>query len=180
MLPKHWYLYSSKSDDGGRIHRPDKSDTIFATFSAPMAKTGKRAHKCGIGPAENSCVPPYVFIPDRELDFVTDSHVKLDILVDTQEPFENSHHKVAHDYDEDTVSLVEELTLSTLDISLSNNSNSSAGNAFKAFEYECYEIEADTPQLNYHGQKIKIPKQELPVTICTADTICTIRSQRIF
>ncbi len=76
---------------------------------------------------------------------MTDSHIKLDILVDTQEPFKNSHHKVALDYDEDTVSLVEEPTLSTLDISLSNNSNSSAGNAITAFEYECYEIEGGTP-----------------------------------
>ncbi len=36
------------------------------------------------------------------------------------------------------------------------------------------------PRFNYHGPKIKIPKQELPVTICTADTIGTIRSQRLF
>jgi hypothetical protein len=111
---------------------------------------------------------------------LTDSHVKLDILVDTQEPSKNSHHKVALDYDEDTTSLVEEQTLSTLDISLSLNSNSSAGNTFIVFEYKSYEIEADTPQFNYHGPKIKIPKQELPVTICTADTIGTIRSQRFF
>jgi hypothetical protein len=76
---------------------------------------------------------------------LTDSHIILDILVDTQEPFKNSHHKVAFDYDDDTMSLVEEQTLSTLDISLSDNSNSSTGNASSAFEYECYEIEADTP-----------------------------------
>jgi hypothetical protein len=76
---------------------------------------------------------------------LTDSHVKLDIIVDTQEPFKDSHHKVAPDYDEDTVSLVEEPTLSTSDISLSDNSNSSAGNASTAFEFECYEIEADSP-----------------------------------
>ncbi len=76
---------------------------------------------------------------------MTDSHIKLDILVDTQEPFKDSHHKVALDYDEDTVSLVEELTLCTLDISLSNNSNSSAGNASTAIEYICHEIKTDTP-----------------------------------
>jgi hypothetical protein len=35
---KHGYLYSSKSDNGGHIHRPDKSDTVFATFSASKAK----------------------------------------------------------------------------------------------------------------------------------------------
>ncbi len=34
-------------------------------------------------------------------------------------------------------------------------------------------------ELNYHGPKIKIPKQELLVTIWTADTIGTIRSQRL-
>jgi hypothetical protein len=88
-----------------------------------MAKNGKRAQKKGSPPAENSCVPPYVFVPDRELDFLTENHIKLDILVDTQEHFKNSHHKVALDYDEDTMSLVEQPTLSTLDKSLSDNSN---------------------------------------------------------
>ncbi len=111
---------------------------------------------------------------------MTDSQINLDILVDTQEPFKNSHHKVALDYDEDTVSLVEEPTIFTWDILLSDNSDSSAGNASTTFEYECYEIKADVPQFNYHGPKIKIPKQESPVTICTADTIGTIRSQSLF
>ncbi len=97
-----------------------------------------------------------------------------------QEPFNNSHHKIAFDYDEDTVSLVEEPTLATLEVSLSNNSDSSAGNASTAFEYYCYEIEADTPWFNYHGPKIKILKQESLVSISTADTIGTIRSQRLF
>ncbi len=36
--PKHGYLYSSESEDGGCIHRPDKRDTVFATFSASKAK----------------------------------------------------------------------------------------------------------------------------------------------
>ncbi len=96
-----------------------------------------------------------------------------------QEPFNDSHCKKAFDYDEDTVSLVEELTFATLEVSLSKNSDSSAGNASAAFEYYCYEIGADTPWFNYHGPKIKIPKQELPMTICTTDTIGTIRSQRL-
>jgi hypothetical protein len=86
------------------------------------------------------------------------------------------HHKIALDYDEDTVSLVEEPTLSTSDISLSNNSDSSAGNASTAFKYKCYKIEADAPHFSHHGPKINIPKQELPVTICTTDTIGTIRN----
>ncbi len=58
-------------------------------------------------PAENLCVPPCIFVPDRELGVLTDSYVKLDILVDTQESFNDSHHKIAYDYNEDTVSLVE-------------------------------------------------------------------------
>ncbi len=86
---------------------------------------------------------------------------------------------MALEYDEDTVSLVIDPTLSTLDISISNNSDSRTGNK-SAFEYECYEVKDDTPQFNYHGPMIKIPKQESPVTICTADTISTIRSQRLF
>ena len=49
-----------------------------------------------------------IYVLNREPDFLTDSHVKLDILVDTQEPFITSHHRVAFKYDEDTVSLVKE------------------------------------------------------------------------
>ncbi len=86
----------------------------------------------------------YVFVPDRELDFLTNSHVKLDTSVDTQESSSTSHHRISLEYDEDTVSLVVDATHSTLDISISNNSNSSTGNA-SAFEYECYEIEDETP-----------------------------------
>jgi hypothetical protein len=35
-------------------------------------------------------------------DRVTDSHVELNILDDTQECLNNNHHKIAFDYDEDT------------------------------------------------------------------------------
>jgi hypothetical protein len=125
------------------------------------------------------CVPPYISVPDRELDCLTDSHVKLNILYYTQELLSNCQHKIALSYDEDTVSLVEESTLSTSEISLSDNSDSSDGNIPVAFEYYCYDIEADAPQFNYHGPKIMIPKQESPLTICTADTIGTIQSQRL-
>jgi hypothetical protein len=33
------------SDNGGCIHRPDKSDTIFATFSTLIAEKTKRTQK---------------------------------------------------------------------------------------------------------------------------------------
>jgi hypothetical protein len=42
--PQHGYSYSSKSVNGGRIHRLDKSNSVFATFSAPKAKK-KRTQK---------------------------------------------------------------------------------------------------------------------------------------
>ncbi len=129
---------------------------------------------------EKISVPRYVFVPDREPDRLTDSHVKLDTLVDTQESFSTSHHRIALEYDEETVGLVvDPTTLSTLDISLSDNFDSSTGKA-SAFEYECYDVKDDTPWYNYHWPKIKIPKQESPVTICTADTIGTTRSWRLF
>jgi hypothetical protein len=76
---------------------------------------------------------------------MTDCHDKLNSLDDTQECLSVSNHKIAFDYDEDTMSLAEELTLDTLEASLSNNTISSAGNAPIAFEYHCYEIEADAP-----------------------------------
>jgi hypothetical protein len=75
---------------------------------------------------------------------MTDSHAKLDTLVDTQESLSTSHHRIALEYDEDSVSIVVDPTLSTSDISISNNSDSSTGNA-SAFEYECYEVKDDTP-----------------------------------
>jgi hypothetical protein len=87
-------------------------------------------------PVGKLSVPVYVFVPDREPDLLTDSYDKLDILVETQEPLSSSHHRMVFEYDEDNVSLVVDPTLSTSDISISDNSNSSAGNA-SAFEYEC-------------------------------------------
>jgi hypothetical protein len=84
---------------------------------------------------------------------LTDSHVKLNSLDDSQELLNNSHHKLAFDYDEDTMSLVEDPTLTTAEILLSNNSDFSAGNVPIAFEYYCYEIEADASHFHYHGPK---------------------------
>ncbi len=76
---------------------------------------------------------------------MTDSHVKLNSLDDMQECLSNSNHNIAFDYDEDTMSLAEELTPDTSEVLLSDNTISSAGNTTIAFEYHCYEIEADAP-----------------------------------
>jgi hypothetical protein len=67
-------------------------------------------------PVEKLSVPVCVFVPDRELDLLTDSHVKLDTLVDTQEPLSTSHHRIAFEYDEDTVNLVVDPRPNTLHI----------------------------------------------------------------
>jgi hypothetical protein len=93
----------------------------------------------------NSHVSLCVFVPDKELNCLTDSHIKLNSLDDTQECLSNRNHKIAFDYNKDTMSLAEELTLDTLEVLLSDNTFSSAGNATMVFEYHCYEIEADAP-----------------------------------
>ncbi len=78
------------------------------------------------------------------------------------------------------MSLVEDPTLTSLEVPLSNNTDFSAGNAPIACEYFFYEIEVGAPQFNYIRPKITIPKQQLPVTICTADTNGTICIQKLF
>ncbi len=104
---------------------------------------------------ENSYAPLCVFIPDKELDCLTNSYIKFNTLDDLQECLSNRYHKIAFDYDEDTVSLVEELTLVTLEVTLSDYSNPSAGKAFIAFEDFCCEIEAEAPRFNYHCYEIE-------------------------
>jgi hypothetical protein len=89
------------------------------------------------------------------------SHSKLNCLGDTQELFYSSCPKLAFDYDEDNMSLVEEPTLTMVEILFFNNSDLSAGYTTIVSKKYSYEIEADEPQFNYHGQnhnsKIRIP-----------------------
>jgi hypothetical protein len=53
---------------------------------------------------EKSYVPLCVFVPDKELNGLISSHDKLNALDNTQECLSNSHHKIAFDNDEDTMS----------------------------------------------------------------------------
>ncbi len=53
---------------------------------------------------EKSYVPLCIFIPDKELDGLTNSHDKLNTLDNMQECLRNSHHKITFDDDEDSVS----------------------------------------------------------------------------
>ncbi len=75
----------------------------------------------------NSHVPQCVFVLDKECDCMTDSHDELNSLYDTQECLSNSNHKIAFDYNEDTMSLAEELNLDTSKVLLSDITISSAG-----------------------------------------------------
>ncbi len=45
----------------------------------------------------NSHVPLWFFVPDKELDCLTDSHIKLNSVDDTQECLCNRNHKIAVD-----------------------------------------------------------------------------------
>jgi hypothetical protein len=51
---------------------------------------------------ENSYVPPGIFVPDEELDGLTNNHDKFNILDNTQECLNNRHCKIAFDYGEVT------------------------------------------------------------------------------
>jgi hypothetical protein len=52
---------------------------------------------------ENSYVPPCVFVPEKELDGLTNRHDKLNTLDNMQGCLNNSHHKIAFDYGKDTL-----------------------------------------------------------------------------
>ena len=43
---------------------------------------------------------------------------------------------------------------------------------------EVYQLEADDVRFNYWGSKV-LPKNETPISICTADTIRCVRSRRL-
>jgi hypothetical protein len=60
-----------------------------------------------------------------------------------------------------------------------NSSIFSAGNASFSITHECFEMEVEEPRYNYHGPKIVLPKHECPVTICSADTIGTVKSRQL-
>ena len=74
-------------------------------------------------------------------------------------------------YDDDTIQLVEDATLST------EGCSKSAGNA-SLDTLDVYQLDADECYYNYRGPKV-LPKNECPATICTADTIGLVRSRKL-
>ncbi len=109
-----------------------------------------------------SHVPLCVFVPDVELNCLTDSHIKVNSLDVTHECFSNSNHKIAFDYDKDTMSLVEELTLDTSEVSLFDNTISSAGNATIAFEYHAMKLRLTHLDLIIMGQRLRFQNKNCP------------------
>jgi hypothetical protein len=92
-----------------------------ATFTAPKSEEHNNDNDMNSSDYKNSYVPLCVFVPDKKLDCLTNSHDKvntLDILTLCKNCLSNSHHKIAFDNDED-FKLVEESTLATLEVSLS-------------------------------------------------------------
>ena len=74
-------------------------------------------------------------------------------------------------YDDDTIQLVEDATLST------EGCSKSAGNA-SLDTLDVYQLDANECYYNYRGPKV-LPKNECPATICTADTIGLVRSRKL-
>ena len=82
------------------------------------------------------------------------------------------------EYDDDTVTLVDEpteltdeLTFSDLDTSV-GNASTCPSIYFENIEDKCFNFEVEFPQIYYSGPKIiKAPAKETPVMILTANTI---------
>jgi len=132
-------------------------------------------------------VPKNIYVPkslDEEL--LTDGYQlscfidnNLDMSDEDQTSSIMSNRTDKIEYDEDTKSLVEDSTIVTADCTLSDM-DTSAGNASMDSEPYCCKMEVEEPRFNYHGPKVMLPKYESPVTICTADTIGSLRSRRLF
>lgn len=80
------------------------------------------------------------------------------------------------DYDEDTVPLIDDSTVSTAMCTVSDEK--SAGNA-SLLSVDVFEVDDDGIRFNYRGSKV-VPRNECPVTICTVNTIGAARSRRLF
>eukprot|EP00956_Cyclotella_meneghiniana_P036507 scaffold126502_cov47-Cyclotella_meneghiniana.AAC.4 len=83
------------------------------------------------------------------------------------------------------LSLTTQRQPTTAEVSISSEdslSSESVGNAtFNTFDTEeCYKLETEKPQFNYRGPKVLPSRHETPVTVCTANTIGTLRSRHIF
>ena len=88
---------------------------------------------------------------------------------------DNSVQKIKIVYDDDSYIFSND-TATTVAATFSD---SSVGNASIESE-ECFQNQVEQPVFNFKGPKVMPTRHETPVTICTANTIGTLRSRRIF
>ena len=119
-------------------------------------------------------------INDAECTF--DSSVKMvdNILFELINSNKNKNISLSYDDDESVSAMSEyyfdDITAKTELISL----NSSAENAISTDDtVEVYALHSDEIGFNYRGPKV-LPINEMPVTICTANTIGSVRSRKLF
>ena len=128
-----------------------------------------------------SNVPECVFVPNELDDLSLPDHSMIDdkILVsmfdDTLDDSVSCTKHKQYPFATDLAS--DSMTNST--VTCDATDDDSVGNALTA-SLEVYEVfDEDDIEYCFHGPKI-IPKNETPATICTVNTIGTIRSRRLF
>ena len=124
-----------------------------------------------------------------DYDFLTDSYTSDKNTsnknkIDVDEPLTTPHSIYStcnkakcnrfFDYDDDTIALIDDQTETTVLYS----SDNSAGNT-NLDSIDVFEIDMDDIEFNYHGPKV-LPKNEVACTICTVNTIGTLRSRHLF
>ena len=87
----------------------------------------------------------------------------------------NSNKYLWYDDDSGPYFLQDDETIMTAPSSIA----SSAENAFMYDEVDVYQLHEDELGFNYRGPKV-LPINETPVTICTANTVGTLRSRKLF
>ncbi len=109
-----------------------------------------------------------------EVDLHVSSVAKLSIVTDNNDISFKSDTFLNYDADSaNSLPTFEEVDDSSTDDSFS------AGNTNPFPNHTSFELEFEEPRYNYHGPKIVVPRRECPVTICTADTIGTVKSRRL-
>ena len=89
--------------------------------------------------------------------------------------------RLAFVYDDDIASFTSVDSTTVHLLPMEDTLKNSADNSFSiASKTKCFNIDSNGPCYNYHGPKVVIPKQESPITICTANTIGNVRSRRLF
>jgi hypothetical protein len=114
---------------------------------------------------------------DQELDNapLESSASKLRLVADAND--DCIKNRIFLNYDDESGTILS--SLEEVDYSSTDGLFFSAGNANFFPNHECFELEFEVPRYNYHGPKIVVPRCECPVTICTAETIGTVKSRRL-